>query len=124
MPDGIDVVFDPVSGPLLQPSFRSLRWGGRYLVIGFVAGQIPALPINLALLKGAALVGVDYRQFADVFERDQARAELEELLGWVADGTLDPPVGKVFPLEQAGGALSYALSGTGSGKTVLQVAAD
>lgn len=121
-PDGIDIVFDPVSGPLLQPAFRSLRWGGRYLVIGFVAGQIPSLPLNLALLKGAALVGVDYRQFADVFEQDKARAELEELLGWVGDGSLAPPVGRVFPLERAGEALAFALSGDGSGKTVLEVA--
>jgi NADPH2:quinone reductase len=123
-PKGIDVVFDPVSGPLLQPAFRSLRWGGRYLVVGFVAGQIPALPLNLPLLKGAALIGVDYRQFADVFEGDRSAKELDELLHWVADGRLDPPVGRVFPFEQARDALAFALSGEGSGKTVLQIATD
>jgi len=121
-PDGIDVVFDPVSGPLLQPAFRSLRWGGRHLVIGFAAGAIPALPVNLPLLKGAALVGVDYRQFAAVYDAPQARAELDALLGWVGDGTLDPPVGRIFAFEQPREALSYALSGKGIGKTVLQVA--
>ena len=121
-PDGLDVVFDPVSGPLLQPAFRSLRWGGRHLVIGFASGAIPALPVNLPLLKGAALVGVDYRQFAAVYEQDKARAELDELLGWVADGTLDPPVGRTFAFDEARAALTYALSGEGIGKTVLEVA--
>ena len=121
-PDGLDVVFDPVSGPLLQPAFRSLRWGGRHLVIGFAAGEIPALPVNLPLLKGAALVGVDYRQFSAVFEEDKARAELDELLDWVAEGALAPPVGRVFALAEAVTALAYALGGQGIGKTVLEVA--
>lgn len=121
-PNGIDIVFDPVSGPLLQPAFRSLRWGGRYLVIGFASGGIPALPVNLPLLKGAALVGVDYRQFADVYQRADARHELEELLAWVAKGDLDPPVGRVFPFARGRDALAYALSGSGIGKTILEVA--
>lgn len=120
-PDGLDVVFDPVSGPLLQPAFRSLRWGGRHLVIGFASGAIPALPVNLPLLKGAALVGVDYRQFAAVYEAEAARRELDELLGWVEDGTLDPAVGRIFAFDQAGPALAYALGGAGIGKTVLEV---
>lgn len=123
-PEGLDVVFDPVSGPLLQPAFRSLRWGGRHLVIGFASGAIPALSVNLPLLKGAALIGVDYRQFAAVFEQDKARAELGELMGWVADGTLDPPVGRVFAFDEAREALTYALSGKGVGKTVLEVAGE
>lgn len=121
-PDGVDVVFDPVSGPLLQPAFRSLRWGGRHLVIGFASGAIPALPVNLPLLKGAALVGVDYRQFAAVFEAAYAGQELGELLDWVADGRLDPPVGRVFGFEQYREALAFALSGEGIGKTVFDVA--
>jgi NADPH2:quinone reductase len=120
-PDGIDVVFDPVSGPLLQPAFRSLRWGGRHLVIGFASGAIPALPVNLPLLKGAALVGVDYRQFAAVYEADAAKDELDALLGWVGDGTLEPAIGRLFAFDQARDALTYALSGDGIGKTVLEV---
>jgi NADPH2:quinone reductase len=120
-PDGVDVAFDPVSGPLLQPAFRSLKWRGRYLVVGFASGAIPALPINLALLKGASLVGVDYRQFSDVFEAGRARRELSELLGWVGDGRLDPPVGRRFAFEQFGEALAFALSGQGGGKTILEV---
>ncbi len=121
-PTGIDVVFDPVSGPLLQPAFRSLKWGGRYLVIGFASGDIPALPLNLPLLKGATLVGVDYRQFAAVYQAAEARQELEELLGWVGDGRLDPPVGRAFSFDQHRDALTYALSGKGVAKTILQVA--
>lgn len=119
--EGIDVVFDPVCGPLFQPAFRSLRWGGRHLVVGFVGGPIPALPANLTLMKGAALIGVDYRQFADVFERDRAGRDLDELLGWVADGRLDPPTGRVFPFEAFRDALTYALGGEGAGKTILAV---
>lgn len=120
-PQGIDVVFDPVSGPLLQPAFRSLGWGGRYLIVGFAGGDIPALPVNLPLLKGAALVGVDYRQFGAVFEAEAAASELEELLAWVAKGELDVPVGRTFPFGQYRSALEYALSGDGTGKTILVV---
>jgi len=123
-PDGIDVVFDPVSGPLLQPAFRSLRWGGRHLVIGFASGDIPALPVNLPLLKGAALIGVDYRQFAAVYEAPYARQELGELLDWVADGRLNPPVGRVFGFDQYREALTFSLSGDGIGKTIFDVAGD
>jgi NADPH2:quinone reductase len=123
VPGGIDVVFDPACGALLQPAFRSLKWGGRHLVVGFVAGEIPALPVNLPLLKGAALVGVDYRQFADVFEAGHARRELDELLGWVENARLDPPAGRIFPFEQHREALTFALSGEGVAKTVFEVVA-
>ncbi|MDP2329185.1 MAG: NADPH:quinone oxidoreductase family protein [Reyranella sp.] len=121
VPGGIDVVFDPVSGPLLQPAFRSLNWGGRYLVIGFASGEIPALPVNLPLLKGAALVGVDYRQFAAVFEAAAAQREFGELLAWVAEGRLNPPAGRAFPFDRYREALTYALSGEGIAKTIIEV---
>lgn len=123
VPGGLDVVFDPACGALMQPAFRSLRWGGRHLVVGFVSGEIPALPVNLPLLKGAALVGVDYRQFADVFETEHARSELAELLDWVDDGRLEPPAGRVFAFSQYREALTFALSGEGVAKTVFEVAA-
>ena len=122
VPGGIDVVFDPVSGPLLQPAFRSLNWGGRYLVIGFASGEIPALPVNLPLLKGAALVGVDYRQFAAVFEATAAQREFDELLAWVAEGRLVPPAGRAFAFDHYREALTYALSGEGIAKTIFEVA--
>lgn len=121
---GIDVVFDPVCGPLFEHAFRSLNWGGRHLVVGFVGGPIPALPVNLPLMKGASLVGVDYRQFAQVFEAERADAELDELLRWVDEGRLDPPAGRIFSFAEYRDALAYALSGAGVAKTVLAVHRD
>jgi NADPH2:quinone reductase len=118
---GIDVVFDPVCGKLFEPAFRSLAWGGRHLVVGFVGGPIPALPANLPLLKGAALIGVDYRQFAQVFEAGHARAELDEVLDWVGAGRLVLPPVNALPFAEYRRALTLALSGTGTSKIVLRV---
>ncbi len=120
---GPDVVFDPVCGPLFEPAFRSLVWRGRHLVVGFVGGPIPALRANLTLMKGASLEGVDVRQFL-LFEPQRARAQLEELLGWVGDGRLVPPVGREFAFDDYPAALEFALTGKGVGKTVLKVAGD
>ena len=117
---GIDVVFDPVCGPLFQPAFRSLNWGGRHLVVGFVGGM-PSLPVNLPLMKGAALVGVDYRQFSAVFEAGRAAQELDELLAWVGSGRLVLPPVRAFPFSAYREALEFALSGQGASKTVLTV---
>ena len=118
---GPDVVFDPVCGPLFELAFRSLAWRGRHLVIGFAAGNIPSLPSNLTIMKGAALIGVDVRQFL-LFEVARARGYLDELLGWVAAGKIEPTVGRAFPMAQARDALTFALSGVGMGKTVLEIA--
>jgi NADPH2:quinone reductase len=100
----LGVVFDPVCGGLFEPSFRSLGWGGRHMVVGFVGGPIPALPANLPLMKGAALVGVDVRQFT-LFETRGAREHLQTVGRWAAEYRLAPPIG---------------LSGQGMGKTVLR----
>ena len=117
---GPDVIFDPVCGPLFERAFRSLAWRGRHLVVGFVGGPIPALPANLTLMKGAALGGVDVRQFL-LLEEQKAAAHLRDLLSWVNDGRLIPAVGRIFGLEDFANALEYALSGQGIGKTILQV---
>lgn len=117
---GPDLVFDPVCGPLMEPAFRSLVWGGRHLVVGFVGGDIPSLRVNLPLMKGAGLLGVDVRQFM-LLERERAAAQLAELLGWVGEGRLRPPTGRVFPLEAFREALEFALAGQGLGKTVLEI---
>lgn len=115
---GPDVVFDPVCGPLFEPAFRSLAWGGRHLVVGFAGGPIPALPANLPLMKGASLTGVDVRQFL-LFEGPRAAQTLTRLLAWVAEGRLSPPEGRRFPLADYGPALEFALSGQGLGKTLV-----
>lgn len=115
-----DVVFDPVCGPAFEAAFRSLAWKGRHLVVGFTGGPIPALPVNLTLMKGAALVGVDVRQFM-MFERVQAAAHLQTLMSWIAEGRLVPPIGRAFAFEDYAAALEFALSGGGLGKTVLMI---
>jgi NADPH2:quinone reductase len=121
-PGGVDVIFDPVGGEFFEPAFRSLAWGGRHLVIGFAGGAIPRLAANLALLKGASLVGVDLRQAAG---RDPAMnaANTRRLLGWVEERALRPPAGPVFDFADFRGALDAAFSGKSLGKVVLRVAA-
>lgn len=118
---GVDVVFDPVAGSLLQPAFRSLAWRGRYLVVGFAGGDIPSLPINLALLKGSALIGVDYRQFGSVFEVENALAVRDALFAAVERGDLVPPSGTEFDFEHYRDAMELAASRDGLGKTVVLV---
>ncbi|MDR7103708.1 NADPH:quinone oxidoreductase family protein [Croceicoccus sp. BE223] len=114
----LDVVFDPVCGPLFGPAFRSLGWKGRHLVIGFVAGKIPYLKANLPLLKGASLVGVDIRNF-NLREADAAEANRDLLRQWLADGTFPPPPVQTFAFERFREALLNAASGKTPGKTVL-----
>jgi NADPH2:quinone reductase len=116
-----DVVFDPVCGPLFELAFRSLGWRGRHLVVGFVGGPIPKLPVNLSLMKGGSLVGVDVRQF-QIFEPERAKAHMADLLAWVGDGQLEPPAGKVFAFEDFAAAMTFAMSGAGAGKTIIQIA--
>ncbi|MEE4301284.1 MAG: NADPH:quinone oxidoreductase family protein [Pseudomonadales bacterium] len=121
---GVDVVFDPVGGDLLEPAFRSLAWRGRHLVIGFTGGPIPALSVNLALLKGAALMGVDLRQFQSVHEADAALAMRGLLFDAVGRGDLRPPVGARYAFEDFRAAMAQALSRDGLGKTVVEIAAE
>ena len=82
---GPDVIYDPVGGDLAEPAFRSIAWRGRYLVVGFAQGAIPALPLNLALLKGASIVGVFWGDFARREPKANAAA-LAELARWYARG--------------------------------------
>ena len=96
---GPDVVFDPVGGDLAEPVFRSIAWRGRYLVIGFAQGGIPALPLNLALLKGASIVGVFWGDFARREPKANARA-LGELAQWYAQGRVKPVIDQRLPMAQ------------------------
>lgn len=115
-----DIVFDPVCGPLFEPAFRSLGWKGRHLVIGFVGGAIPSLKVNLPLLKGASLVGVDIRNF-NLREPGQAEANRTRLREWIASGAFPPPPVETFNFTEFREALDHAASGKALGKTVLLI---
>ncbi|SMB79666.1 NADPH:quinone oxidoreductase family protein [Deinococcus hopiensis] len=115
---GPDVIFDPVGGELAEPAFRSIGWGGRYLVVGFAGGEIPKLPLNLPLLKGASLMGVFWGEFARRDPKGNAR-NLVRLAGWVGDGTLRPLVSERYPLERAPEALRALLDRRVVGKVVV-----
>ena len=117
---GADVVYDPVGGPYSEPAFRSIAWRGRLLVVGFAAGEIPRLPLNLALLKGASVVGVFWGDFARR-EPKQFAASVRQLGSWFAEGRLRPHVSRTFPLEQAGEALKLLAARQVKGKIVLKV---
>jgi len=115
---GVDVVYDAVGGPYSEPAFRSLAWRGRLLVVGFAAGDIPKLPLNLALLKGAALVGVFWGDFAR--REPKAFADSMRQLGeWYREGKLKPHVSQTFPLSKAADALKLMAARQVKGKVVL-----
>ena len=117
---GVDVVYDPVGGPYSEPAFRSIAWRGRLLVVGFAAGEIPRLPLNLALLKGASVVGVFWGDFARR-EPKQFAASVRQLGSWFHEGRLRPHVSRTFPLEQAAEALKLMAARQVMGKVVLTV---
>lgn len=115
---GPDVIYDPVGGDLAEPAFRAIAWRGRYLVIGFAQGQIPALPLNLLLLKGASLVGVFWGEFA---KREPARNAglLAELAGWYASGKIKPVLDRLLPMDQLPTAFARMAAREVVGKVVL-----
>lgn len=96
---GPDVIYDPVGGEYAEPAFRSIAWRGRYLVVGFAAGPIPALPWNLALLKGASIVGVFWGDFS---RRESAAnaAMMQELAQWYGQGKIKPVIHKTMPMAE------------------------
>jgi NADPH2:quinone reductase len=119
---GVDVVYDAVGGAYTEPAFRSLAWRGRLLVVGFAAGEIPKLPLNLALLKGAAVVGVFWGDFAR--REPKAFAEsVRQLARWYAEGRLRPHVSQTLPLERAAEAIKLLASRQAKGKIVLTTGA-
>jgi NADPH:quinone reductase len=118
---GVDVVCDPVGGPYTEAALRSTAWNGRFLVVGFAAGEIPKIPLNLPLLKGCSIVGVSWGGFT---HREPARyaRSVSQLCQWYSAGRLKPPVERTFPLEQAAEALSLMASRSVKGKIVLTIA--
>ena len=118
---GVDVIYDPVGGKLFEEAFRSIAWNGRMLVVGFAAGgDIPALPANLPLLKGAALVGVFWGGFAQRQPQDNA-ANFQQLFAWHAEGRLRPLISQRFALEQTAEAIAMLGQRKAVGKLVVQV---
>jgi NADPH2:quinone reductase len=115
---GPDVIYDPVGGDYSEPAFRSIGWRGRYLVVGFANGEIPKLPLNLALLKGASLVGVFWGEFTRR-ENELAYRNTEALIRMVADGRLKPLISATYPLAKTGQALADLLTRKVQGKVVV-----
>jgi NADPH:quinone reductase len=117
---GVDVVYDPVGGVYAEPAFRSIAWKGRYLVVGFAAGDIPALPFNLPLLKGASVVGVFWGAFA-ANEPIQSMQNFKELLIFLAEGNMKPHIHAQYSLENAAQSLTDILDRKVMGKVVVVV---
>jgi NADPH:quinone reductase len=115
---GVDVVYDPVGGSHSEAALRATAWNGRLLVIGFAAGEIPKIPLNLTLLKGASIVGVFWGQFT-LREPKAAAAQFAQLLAWVAEGKLTPHVHAELPLTEAAAAMRLLLDRKVQGKVVL-----
>ncbi|MBP8771547.1 MAG: NADPH:quinone oxidoreductase family protein [Thiopseudomonas sp.] len=117
---GVDVVIDPVGGDLFETVFRSIAWNGRMLVIGFASGTIPSLPVNLPLLKGAAVIGVFWGSFAQRQPQDNV-ANFEQLFAWYAEGKLKPLVSQTFALEDTAQAINTLAARKAVGKLVIKV---
>jgi NADPH2:quinone reductase len=115
---GVDVIYDPVGGKYAEPALRSMAWKGRYLVVGFAAGEIPKIPLNLALLKGCAILGVFWGDFA-TREPQANMANGMQLFQWLMQGELKPHVSQKYPLEKAGEALRALMERRVTGKIVL-----
>ena len=117
---GVDVVYDPVGGAYAEPALRAVKWRGRFLVIGFAAGEIPKMPLNLPLIKGSSIVGVYWGDFS---RREPARFadSMRQLAAWWTAGTLKPHVSATFPLARASEALTLMANRQVTGKVVLTV---
>lgn len=117
---GVDVVYDPVGGELAQQALRGLAWHGRYLVVGFASGDIPAFPANIALLKEASIIGVWWGTWLRRHPAEH-RDNLGQLLAWIADGTLEPRITETFAFERYADAFRRIAERKARGKVVLRV---
>jgi NADPH2:quinone reductase len=113
-----DIIYDPVGGDFAEPAFRSIAWRGRYLVVGFASGPIPALPLNLALLKGASIVGVFWGEFAKREPKANA-AMMAELAQWYAAGKIKPVIDRTMPMGELKAAYAHMGSRGVMGKLVM-----
>lgn len=122
-PDGTDVVVDPVGGDLAEAALRSLRWGGRFVTVGYASGTIPRIPLNLVLLKGIHLLGFEFLSFMTHLPEEAERNE-GELLALLASGEARPHIGASFALDDVVAALEHVGGGAAIGKVVLVVGDD
>ncbi len=116
--NGVDVVYDPVGGAYAETALRGTAWNGRYLVVGFAAGDIPKIPLNLVLLKGCQIVGVFWGAFT-AREPERHQANVAELMAWFRAGKIKPHVSATYPLERAAEALNAMAERRVMGKVVL-----
>jgi NADPH:quinone reductase len=116
---GIDVVYDPVGGPYAEPAVRSMAWNGRYLVIGFAAGEIPKLPLNLVLLKNCDIRGVAWGTWTQRAP-EQQRELMKDIVAWAAQGKLSAHVHATYPLADMTSALKAIADRKVMGKIVLR----
>ena len=117
---GVDVVYDAVGGAYSEPALRSTAWEGRFLVVGFAAGDIPKIPLNLTLLKGCSIVGVFWGAFVGR-EPERHRANVAELIEWWKRGQLHPHVSSTYPLERAGEAIRELADRKAKGKVIVTI---
>ena len=120
LPDGADVVVDPVGGSLAEPALRSVRWGGRFVTVGFASGEIPRIPLNLVLLKGVQVLGFQFIDFATHAPEELARNE-DELADLLASGRVRPHIGATFPLDRTAEALRLVADGRAVGKVLIDI---
>src|SRR5512140_2766678 len=116
--NGVDVVYDPIGGPLAEAALRGTAWQGRYLVIGFASGEIPKIPLNLVLLKGCQIVGVFWGSHA-MREPAKNRAQAEQVFAWISAGKLAPAIDATLPFTEAAAALERIEKRQVKGKIVL-----
>lgn len=116
--EGVDVVYDPVGGEATEQALRSTKWDGRLLVIGFAAGEIPLIPLNLPLVKGNSIVGVFWGRHLSEDPAGEA-SNFKTIMEWVGDGTLRPVVSKTFPLEEGRDAISWVAGRKALGRVVV-----
>jgi NADPH2:quinone reductase len=116
--DGVNVIVDPVGGPYTEPTLRAMAWRGRLLVVGFAAGEIPKIPLNLTLLKGCSIVGVFWGDF--LRREPQAFADsVRQLTTWYAEGRIAPHISATFPLSRGGDAIKLMAARQAVGKIVV-----
>jgi NADPH2:quinone reductase len=118
-PAGLDVILDPVGGAYTEAAFRSIAWRGRLLIVGFTAGAVPSIAMNLPLLKNASIIGVMYGGFPQR-EPEAHAACAAEMFGWLREGKIRPLISNTYTLDEAPEALRVMASRTVQGKIVFK----